>query len=254
MIPKIIITKTKKRACEIIANEIILLIKANPKADLGFATGHTFVDTYQDLVSDYKNNNTDWSNICSYNLDEIYISDLKREDETFFNFMEEHLFSGVNLKKENIHFPHKNDDGTYNYHKLLKPNLIDLQILGMGINGHVAYNEPGSELDSLTRNVTLTKQTLIQTDYLAKKAITMGVKEVLMAKKLITAIFGDSKVEASRKFLLVNKYSSAEPISCVLFHPNSKIYFDVDTWNKIIKAHSDAEKKELNKKFQITFE
>ncbi|MBD5423077.1 MAG: glucosamine-6-phosphate deaminase [Mycoplasma sp.] len=216
-----------------VANEMIDLIKSNPKAILGLATGSTPIKLYNCLAQDYKENKTDWSNITTFNLDE-YLGLPENHPQTYKVFMDQHLFSKTNIKKENTNFPEMN----VNYDELIsKDGGIDLQILGIGTNGHIGFNEPGSPLDSLTRIVDLTPETIkvnAQKFFngdekdVPKKALSMGIKSILGAKKIILLAFGPSKNEAMRKLKELKTFDINFPASALVLHNDVTIIVDED--------------------------
>lgn len=208
-----------KCTAEIIAN----YIKCKPDCVLGLATGSTPIGTYKELVRMHKEEGLDFSQVITFNLDE-YLGvgiDLNKPydlDQSYARFMHEELFKHVNIKKENIHIP----DGLTKdpnklcmwYEEAIKDaGGIDLQLLGLGGDGHWGFNEPGSSLGSRTRVVALTEQTLndnyeafykkanIPRQEMPHFALTMGIGTILDARKIIMIVNGSKKADVVAKCL-----------------------------------------------------
>jgi len=198
------------------AQQIAELIKNKPNAILGLATGSTPIGTYKELVKLHKNG-LDFSNVITFNLDEYYgldidLSKTAEQDQSYKRFMHEQLFKHININPKNAHFL----DGKTSkenikihckeYEDLIKSlGGIDLQLLGIGGDGHVGFNEPGSSFDSRTRLIKLTKQT-IQDNYdsffknagfsleqVPDSALTMGIGTILDSKKILLIVNGMKK-------------------------------------------------------------
>lgn len=207
-----------RRAAEIIAD----LVQKKPDCVLGLATGGTPIGTYKELIRMHREG-LDFSQIKTFNLDE-YLSvglDLSKpysEDQSYARFMYEELFSHINIREENIHIP----DGltkdpeefckTYE-EEIKKAGGIDLQLLGIGGDGHWAFNEPGSSLSARTRVEALTKKTLddnyeafyknagVSREEMPHYAITMGIGTILEAKSVLMLANGNKKAEIVAKAL-----------------------------------------------------
>src|SRR5580698_3275316 len=183
-------------------------IRRNPKIRLGLATGSTMLTFYKELVRLHREESLDFSGIVSFNLDE-YLGLPATHPESFHYFMHENLFRHVNAKPENIHIP----DGTVseNYDRycssyeqsIRDAGGIDLQILGIGRNGHIGFNEPTSSLGSRTRLKVLSKETtddnrkfFAAEEKVPECAITMGIGTILEAKRILLLASGPSKAAA----------------------------------------------------------
>ena len=229
---KFIKFKNEIEASQYAANEIIDLIKKESKVKLGLATGSTPIKLYEILVKDHNENKTDWSKVETFNLDE-YLGLPENHPQTYKVFMDHHLFSKVNINKNNTHFPEQN---SINYDELIDSKKgIDLQILGIGTNGHIGFNEPGSELNSLTRVVNLTQETIKvnadkffhgDTKDVPKQALSMGIKSILKAKKIILLAFGESKQDAIKKLKESIAFDINFPASALALHNDVTIVID----------------------------
>lgn len=226
-----IITDKKEVLDKLAAEEVITLVKNKPNAILGLATGSSPVGLYENLIKDYKNNKTDYSNVKTFNLDEYYGLAIDHE-QSYHTFMNNILFKHININLDNSNFPDLEDPASYT--ELLKENPIDLQILGIGSNGHIAFNEPGTSFDSTTQYVRLAESTIKDNsrffdsiEDVPTQAVTMGLKDIMRAKKIILLAFGKNKAEAIKA--LVNGQKSEDcPATILQDHPNLTIYLDED--------------------------
>ena len=202
-----------------------------PNANIGLATGNTPVGLYS-LMSKA---DIDYSEISTFNLDE-YVGIPSNHPCSFYSFMEEHLFSKVNLKKENTHVPSGMGDVEKNaveFEQLIKENPLDIQLLGIGSDGHIGFNEPGYPLDSCTHIVTLNQQTIKDNEkpflhigeQIPSHAITMGLKTIMSAKSILLIASGENKAEAVKK-MVTSQIDPACPATVLQDHPNVTVILD----------------------------
>lgn len=199
------------------------LVKSKPDCVLGLATGATPIGTYQNLVRMHQEEGLDFSQVRTFNLDEYYGIGMDLEkpyssDQSYARFMYEELFKHINFKKENIHIPDglsKEPEAFCKWYEdeIKKAGGIDLQLLGLGRDGHWGFNEPGSSLGSRTRIQALTEQTLddnyeafykkakIRRDQMPHFAITMGIGTILEAKNILMIVNGAKKADVVAKCL-----------------------------------------------------
>lgn len=223
--------KDEKECSKFVAGEIIKLVKNNKKANLGLATGSTPIQTYKYLIEDFNQNKTNWKKIKTFNLDE-YLGLPAGHKQSYKVFMSEMLFEGISIKPKNVFFPNTDQ----NYDKLIaSEGGIDFQLLGIGTNGHIGFNEPGSELESLTRIVDLTEETINvnankffdgDTTEVPKQAISMGLKSILEAKKIVLLALGESKREVVSKLLDCKEFDINFPASALTLHDDVTIIYD----------------------------
>lgn len=217
------------------ANEIIKQVKTNPTSTIGFATGSSPIGLYKCLIKDHKENGTDYTEIRSFNLDEYYDIE-KSNPQSYFNFMYENLFSHINIRNKNINIPsgHSKDmnEEVYKYNQLLKENSLDIQILGIGSNGHIGFNEPGTKHDQETHVIELDQQTrednarfFNSIDEVPTHAITMGIKNILDTKKIILIATGKKKAEAI-KGMVNGAITEDLPASALQNHDNVILFLD----------------------------
>lgn len=218
-------------ASEFVKEQIIKQIKTKPESILGLATGSTPIISYNLLVQDFQKNKTNWSKVKTFNLDE-YIGLPTNHIQSYRYFMNDNLFNHINIDINNTYFPNSKND----YDKLIeKEGGIDLQILGIGTNGHIGFNEPGSKLTSLTRAVDLVEQTIkINADkffngnisLVPNKAFSMGLASILAAKKIILIALGNSKKETMQKLFKTKEFNSNFPASALIKHKDVIIVCD----------------------------
>lgn len=219
---KIIKAKNKRELSEIASEIIIGEIKKNPRLVLGFATGKTPLKTYKKLVKAYKNGKVDFSKVKTFNLDEFYPPSSKKDEKrNYAYYMHKRVFDKLNIEKENINLLDGNKRDwkkeCKKYESKIKKNPIDLQILGIGVNGHIGFNEPGSKINSLTR--------LVQLTHIEGKGLTMGISTIMKTKKIILLAFGRKKAKAI--YGMVNgKVSEELPASFLRKHKNVVVIVD----------------------------
>lgn len=235
------IFENSKQLAEEASKIIQQKIKKKPSLVLGLAAGKTVIPLYRQLVKLYKNKKINFSKITTFNLDECLDSTNKN---IFKSFMEEHLFKKINIKKSNIHSLDCNSKDLKKEcqeyeRKIKKSGGIDLQILGIGVNGHMAFNEPGSSFNSNTRKVKLTKTTIINikkvvdlSKSVQRYALTMGIKTIMESKKIILLAAGKHKATAIHN-LIQKKITKKTPASVLRRHKNLMILIDKYSASKI---------------------
>ncbi|MFB0918224.1 MAG: glucosamine-6-phosphate deaminase [Clostridiaceae bacterium] len=233
---KFLVLETKEEVAVKAADIVSEVIKNNPKAVLGLATGSSPLGLYAELVKRYKAGELDFSGITSVNLDE-YVGLSEDHDQSYRYFMNTNLLDLVNINKENTHVPHGNTDNpeeeARKYNELLESlPPQDIQVLGIGINGHIGFNEPSDNLVVPTHAENLTENTINanarffeKVQDVPTKAITMGVGNIMRAKKIILIATGENKREAMRR--LRDEYVSANnPSSVLKLHDDTIILMD----------------------------
>lgn len=234
---QLIIKDNYKELSKEAAKIVIEQIKSKPNSVIGFATGDTPLGLYKELIKAHKNG-LDFSQIITFNLDE-YLGLPDSHGQSYNYYMWDKLFNHINIKKENVNIP----DGTAfdpekfceEYEaKIKKSGGIDLQILGIGRNGHIGFNESGSKFNSRTRIVNLTKQTrkdnakfFEDINNVPVQAITIGISTILKSKKIILLANGKEKAENIRKLMNESK-TEKFPASALKDHPNTIILVDKD--------------------------
>lgn len=227
------------KASEIIAD----LLKEKEDAVLGLATGSTPIGLYKNLIKKYENKEISFSKVRSYNLDEY--CELPREhSESYYTFMHKNLFNHVDMKKENINMPSSVgsdlDALSKEYNDKLNNDTIDLQVLGIGSNGHIGFNEPGTSFDQETFIVELAEKTrqdnarfFNSIDEVPTHAITMGIKNIMNAKKILLLASGAGKQEAVKK-LIEGQITENFPASVLKKHGDVIVIIDEEA-SKLLK-------------------
>ena len=229
---EIIIQPTAEAATIVAARLLANIIREKSNPVLGLATGSTPLLLYRELVG----MKLDWSRVVTFNLDE-YVSLSPRHPQSYYNFMWKNLFSQVNIKKSNVHIP----DGLAKdipkfceaYEKQIRAACgIDLQVLGIGTDGHIGFNEPTSSLASRMRLMTLTRQTRRDNarffgseEQVPCHAITMGIGTILEARRCLLLAFGKKKARAAAK-AVEGPITAMHPASALQQHPNVTVCLD----------------------------
>jgi glucosamine-6-phosphate deaminase len=202
---EVIIVDNQEQVAQVSAQFVIELIRRKHNAVLGLATGTTPIATYQKLIAAYENRDVSFAAVRTFNLDE-YLGIAVDDVHSFRRFMNEHFFNHIDIVPENTHVPdglcaNPRAEGRRFEALITRSGGIDLQILGIGRNGHIGFNEPGSSLASRTRIKTLAPQTRIdnfgaQHDNAPLHAITMGIGTILDARHVLLLAHGESKARA----------------------------------------------------------
>lgn len=212
---ELIVVENYEKMSKTAANIIAKLVKEKPDCVLGLATGGTPIGTYKELIRMHKEEGLDFSSVKTFNLDEylgigLDLTKSYEQDQSYARFMYEELFKYINIKKENIHVPDGLAKDSEKFciwyeEEIKKSGGIDLQLLGIGGDGHWAFNEPGSSLASRTRIQPLTRQTIddnyesfyrkagIKKEDMPHYAITMGVGTILESRHAIMIANGKNK-------------------------------------------------------------
>lgn len=180
------------------------LVAAKPNAVLGLATGSSPIGLYENMIKDHKENGTSYANCQSFNLDE-YVGIDRNHEQSYYTFMHENLFNGIDIKEENVHLPYGNTkEDCEAYEQSMENVTVDIQVLGIGSNGHIGFNEPGTSFDEETHIVTLKEGTrkdnarFFENDInkVPTHAITMGIATIMKAKKILLVATGANKADA----------------------------------------------------------
>ncbi len=239
-----------KEAAKIVADRI----RRKPNLVLGLATGSTPLGLYKELIKMHKEEGLDFSKVVTFNLDE-YIGLPPEHEQSYHYFMWENFFKHININPANVHIPqgmfgnlnispYETDPKVEAYcqwyeEQIKKYGGIDLQILGIGANGHIAFNEPGSSLGSRTRIKTLTEKTrqdnsrfFKSIDEVPKYAITMGIGTIMEAKEVILLASGENKADAV-KAAVEGPITAMCPASMLQMHRKAIIIVDKKAASKL---------------------
>ena len=234
---EIILQESGQKASEAAARVVARLVREKPNAVLGLATGSTPLMLYRKLIRLHREEGLDFSQVITFNLDE-YVGLEKEHEQSYHRFMWDNLFSQINIKPENVHIP----DGmaadipafcaAYEQ-AIVDAGGIDLQVLGIGSDGHVGFNEPTSSFASRTRIKTLTQQTVADNarffggdeSRVPHHCITMGIGTIMDARMIIMLAFGEAKAEAIAA-MVEGPVAAILPASILQHHPVAKIFMD----------------------------
>ena len=240
---KIILSKTHEESSKKASVQILRQVIEKNNAVLGFATGSSPVVIYENLIKFYKENIVSFKDVTAFNLDE-YIGIEKSHQNSYYYFMRDNLFKHIDIKEENCHIENglASDMNTECelYESLIEEKGgIDLQILGIGANGHIGFNEPSDKISPMTHVVELTQSTIdANSKYFSDikmptKAVTMGIATIMKSKKIILIASGEAKSRAI--FDTVRGDITPEvPSSILRLHPDVTIYVDEDA-SKLLK-------------------
>ena len=233
---RLIVTKNYEEMSKVAAKEMAEDIKRNPEIVLGLATGGTPVGMYKELIRMYNEGELDFSKVTSINLDE-YVGLSGDHDQSYRYFMNTNLFNHINIDKNNTFVPNglaenvEEECMAYDA-RIQDMGGIDLQLLGLGANGHIGFNEPGEAL-SVGTHLTDLKESTIEAnarffdsiDDVPRKAITMGLGGIMKSKKIIVIASGEGKADAV-KAMVSGKISTNMPASMLQMHRDVVVIID----------------------------
>lgn len=215
------------------AFEVMEEVVKQGKVTLGLATGSSPVGLYKRLVEAHKDG-LSFKDVQSFNLDE-YVGLSKDHDQSYYHFMFEHLFKHVDFNLDNVHLPKGEgslEEVAAEYESMLSQNPQDLQLLGIGSNGHIGFNEPGTSFDSTVHVIRLKEETRQDNarffntiDEVPHFAITMGIKDILRAKKILLVASGKNKAMAIKE-MLEGKIREEVPCTILQNHPDVIVVLD----------------------------
>ena len=229
-----------KTAANIIAAQMIL----KPNSVLGLATGSSPIGTYKELIKKYEAGDIDFSDITTVNLDE-YRGLPRTNDQSYYYFMNDNFFNHVNIDKARTHVPNGEEDAEVecgNYEALIKElGGIDLQLLGLGHNGHIGFNEPAEAFDKTTHCVDLTESTIeankrffASIDDVPKQAYTMGIGTIMAVKKILVIVSGADKAAIVKK-AFTGPVTPTVPASILQMHPDVTVVCDAAAYAELEK-------------------
>ena len=215
-----------RKAANILSAQVIL----NPTCVLGLATGSSPVGMYKQLIEWYKRGDVDFSEVRTVNLDE-YVGLAPDHDQSYRYFMQSNFFDHINIKPENTNLPNGQAADLAaeckRYNQVIhSQGGIDMQLLGMGHNGHIGFNEPSDTFDLETHVVDLTERTIeanarffATPNEVPRQALTMGIKTIMQARRILVVVSGEDKADAV-KAALTGPVTPKVPASILQLHPN----------------------------------
>ena len=233
---KVIVTNSYDETCAVIANMIKELVNAKPDAKLGLATGGTPVPIYKKLIEMNKAGEVDFSRVHTVNLDE-YCGIPGTHDQSSRYFLDTNLFDHINIDKKNTFVASGMGDFEANAReleeKVREGGAADLQLLGIGNNGHIAFNEASDHLIAVAHTEKLTESTInANARFFEKKedvptmAITMGMGDILAAKKVVLAATGLAKVPAIKGLIMDDVITTQNPSTMLKMHEDAVVVID----------------------------
>lgn len=228
-----------RKAANIISAQVIM----KPDCVLGLATGSTPIGTYQQLVEWYEKGDLDFSQVTTVNLDE-YKGLPRTNDQSYYYFMHQNLFDRVNVAPESTHLPDgmepDSEKECARYEELIHSlGGVDLQLLGLGHNGHIGFNEPGDAFEKETHCVNLQERTIeankrffASADEVPRQAYTMGIKTIMQAKKILVVVSGEDKADIVAKAFF-GPVTPAVPASILQMHNDVTLVGDEAALSKI---------------------
>jgi glucosamine-6-phosphate deaminase len=233
---EVIVCDTYESMSKAAARDVADVLNTKPNAVIGMATGSTPLGLYQELVRMHQEEGLDFSQVTTFNLDE-YVGLDPQHEQSYHRFMHDNFFSSVNIPHQNIYIPSGTTRNYQSFCEWYEQRIrvcggIDIQILGIGSDGHIAFNEPGSSLMSRTRLKTLAKSTIDDNARFFDKAadvpiyaITMGVGTILEAKQLLLVANGGNKADAIAK-AVEGPVTGMITASALQLHPSATVYVD----------------------------
>lgn len=233
---KIKIFETKETMYQSLADLYIKAIQEKPNIILGLATGATPIPLYKKLIQAFSEKDISFKDVTTFNLDE-YIGLDKDHPASYAHFMKEHLFQHIDINMEKTHIPSGVLDierSIFEFQQALDKYDIDIQLLGLGSNGHIGFNEPGTSFESTTHETRLAESTIKDNARMFEninsvpiKSITMGIKDILKAKKIVLIATGKQKANAVYEMI---KGPIDEKLSASILqkHKDVVVYLDKD--------------------------
>ncbi len=228
-----------RKAANVISAQVIM----KPNCVLGLATGGTPVGTYAQLIDWYNKGDVDFSEVTTVNLDE-YRGISRENDQSYWYFMQKNFFSKVNVRQDHIHVPDGSnpdaDQACRDYDEVIHAvGGIDLQLLGIGPDGHIGFNEPGAAFELGTHCVDLTESTIEankrffdKKEDVPRQAYTMGIKSIMQARKVLMIANGANKADIIKQAFF-GPVTPEVPASILQMHPDFVLVLDAEAASKI---------------------
>ncbi len=237
-----VVVGSEEKISALIAEDFINVIKNKPNAVLGLATGTSPLKVYADLIEANREGRVSFKDVTTFNLDE-YVGLEGTHPQSYRYFMNDNLFNHIDIDKKRTNVLL----GVGDYESFMKKydgmiedaGGIDIQILGIGSDGHIAFNEPGTPFDSLTHETPLTQQTIVDNSRLFNdisevptRAVTMGLKSIMNARKIVLIATGKNKAKAVYG-LIKGEITEDMPCSILQRHPDVTVYCDEDAYSLV---------------------
>lgn len=247
---EVVVKEDYQEMSRLAAKIIAQVVREEPRAVLGLATGDTPLGTYQELIRLHREQGLDFSQVVTFNLDE-YIGLGPEHDQSYHYFMKANFFNHINIRPDNVHIPNGMAEdlmGACQQYELdiKEAGGIDIQLLGIGANGHIAFNEPGSSLGSRTRVKALDQKTIQDNvrffkhmDDVPRFAITMGIGTIMDSRRILLLAKGASKAHAIA-ITVEGPVTALVPATIVQLHPRATIIVDKEAAAELKRPYRDA--------------
>ncbi|WJP97967.1 glucosamine-6-phosphate deaminase [Macrococcus bovicus] len=226
-----------ENASRYVAVEMFKEIHFNACTLLGLATGGTMEDMYRELVALLQRHQTDISCLETFNLDEYFNLDAAHPN-SYMSYMKKHFFQPLGMQESQFHLPDNDlidvEGDNWRYDAAIRAKgPLHIQLLGIGVNGHIGFNEPGTPFDSKTRVVELSPETIAANarffdsqDDVPSQAVSMGIESILYSNRILLLAIGDKKAPIMARLYSMTEPDTAVPASSLLLHPNVEIIMD----------------------------
>lgn len=233
---KVIITKSYEESCKTVADLIIETVNTKENPKLGLATGSTAEGVYPFLIKAYEEKKVDFSKTSTVNLDE-YLGMSVDHEQSYTTYMNKKFFNHINIDKSKTYVANGMNDPAEEIklfnEKLYGDKMLDLQLLGVGVSGHIGFNEPNSALISGVHIEDLVESTIEANsrffenkEDVPKKSITMGVGDIMKAERIVLIATGDNKIPAMKSLLMTDKISTDCPVDFLKLHRDLVVVID----------------------------
>ncbi len=250
---EVIVKRNYEEISQLAAQMIAQVVRDDPRAVLGLATGSTPLGTYKELIRMHKKEGLDFSQVVTFNLDE-YVGLKRTHKQSYWTFMYHNLFKRINIPLENVHVPDGTTDDVEGYcawydDEIERLGGIDIQILGIGGNGHIAFCEPGTAIFSRTDWVALDRGTIEDNSRFFRRkadvpryAITMGIGTILEAREVVLLASKESKADAIAA-AVEGPVTAMVPSSALQLHPNCTFIVDKAAAGKLKRTYKRSPRK-----------
>ena len=232
---RVIVTSNNEEIGEIAGGMITKVVQDKPTAPLGLATGSSPEVVYASMIRAYERGEVDFSQVHTVNLDE-YLGLTPDHPQSYRYFMDSHLFNHINVPKENTFVASgvgDEEECVKEFRSILNRTHVDIQLLGIGEDGHIAFNEPGQVLHNNAHVESLTESTIAANarffaneDEVPKKAISMGMGDIMRASKIILIASGYKKADAIRGLIMDENVDVQNPSTMLKMHPDVTVIID----------------------------
>lgn len=239
---RVIVTDSFQETCEIAGGMLADIVANKPDARLGLATGSSAEGVYPYLIQAYRAGEIDFSNASSINLDE-YVGLSPDHPQSYRSFMDKHLFDYINIDKANAYVVSGVGDLEENireFRRQLRRSPIDVQLLGIGADGHIGFNEPGPVLHDSVHVENLDESTIDANsrffnsrEEVPARAISMGIGDIMRAKKLILIATGEKKAQAMEGLLMNEELNTFNPATMIKMHADATVIIDKELADRI---------------------